>query len=327
MSGSTASDSAVGTATEFVAGTPKRTVCYGTFAGDLSDPSFRFRISFVAHDGRFEMHSHEYAELMIVLGGRATHLTDVESHTLEGGDLFVINAGRRHGFDDAQGLRLCNIMYDPEQFFANERDLESLVGYHALFQIAPRAMAFRERMHLSMDELAHVSDMLSALKAEQEGKADGWVVAARYQFLALATYLSRTYTRQTKNQTTPLIQMARVVSYIQQNYRETIGVEDLARLAHLSASQFQRRFKQVYNVTPMQFVTNVRMHAACELLKNPNYDVTRVAMATGFSTAAFFSAQFRRHRGESPSNYRKRHFSALASNEIDSQEGISQELE
>lgn len=327
MNSSTASDSAVGTATEFIAGAPKRTVCYGTFAGDLSDPSFRFRISFVEHDGRFEMHSHEYAELMIVLGGRARHLTDVESHALEGGDLFVINAGRRHGFDDAQGLRLCNIMYDPEQFFANERDLESLVGYHALFQIAPRALAFRERMHLSTEELARVSDMLSALKSEQEGKADGWTVAARYQFLALVTYLSRTYTRQTKNQTTPLIQMARVVSHIQQNYRETIGVEDLARLAHLSASQFQRRFKQVYNVTPMQFVTNVRMHAACELLKNPNYDVTRVAMATGFSTAAFFSAQFRRHRGESPSTYRKRHFSALTMDEIDSQEAVSQELE
>jgi len=328
MNGSTAgSESAVGTATEFVAGAPKRTVCYGTFAGDLSDPSFRLRISFVEHDGRFDMHSHEYAELMIVLGGRATHLTDVESHTLEGGDLFVINAGRRHGFDNAQGLRLCNIMYDPEQFFANERDLESLVGYHALFQIAPRTMAFRERMHLSTDELARVSEMLSALKAEQEGKADGWTIAARYQFLTLVTFLARIYTRQTKNQTTPLIQMARVISHIQQNYRETIGVEDLARLAHLSASQFQRRFKQVYNVTPMQFVTNVRMHAACELLKDPNYDVTRVAMATGFSTAAFFSAQFRRHRGESPSNYRKRHFAAQnGDTESDSQD-VMREIE
>jgi AraC-like DNA-binding protein/mannose-6-phosphate isomerase-like protein (cupin superfamily) len=308
----------VGTATEFVAGQPTAAPCYGTFAGDLQDQGFRFRISFVEHTGHFAMHSHEYAELVLVLAGTSTHLTDVENHPLEAGDVFVINAGRSHGFDRAQGLRLCNIMFDPAQFLENERELDGLMGYHALFQIGPRLTepaSFRERMHLTTEELARANAILSTLKNEYESKADGWTAAVRYQFLSLVTLLSRAYTQQKREQATPLIQMARVVSHIQQNFHTTISVEDLARLAHLSPSQFQRRFKQLYNVTPMQFVANVRIHTACEMLRNPNHDVTRVALATGFSTSAFFSAQFKKHMGESPSSYRKRRLVAQQGDE------------
>jgi AraC family L-rhamnose operon transcriptional activator RhaR/AraC family L-rhamnose operon regulatory protein RhaS len=310
----------VGTATEFIAGQPTAAPCYGTFAGDLQDQAFRFRISFVEHTGHFAMHSHEYAELVLVLAGTSTHLTYVENHALEAGDVFVISAGRSHGFDRAQGLRLCNIMFDPAQFLEGERELEGLMGYQALFHIGPRLTEpalFRERMHLATEELSHANLLLSALKNEYENKGDGWTASVRYQFLSLVTMLSRAYTQQKREQATPLIQMARVVSHIQQNFHETISVEDLARLAHLSPSQFQRRFKQIYNVTPMQFVTNVRIQTACEMLRNPNHDVTRVALATGFSTSAFFSAQFKRHMGESPSSYRKRRLASLQNNETE----------
>jgi mannose-6-phosphate isomerase-like protein (cupin superfamily) len=116
----------VGTATEFVVGERKTTVCYGTYNGDMLDQSFRFRISFVEHNDEFQMHSHEYSELVIVLAGRAVHLTDVDSHPLQTGDVVVINAGRSHGFSEAKGLQLCNIMYDPQQFLAGERDADGL---------------------------------------------------------------------------------------------------------------------------------------------------------------------------------------------------------
>lgn len=299
----------VGPTTEFVAGERKQGVCYGTYAGDILDKNFRFRISFVEHDGNFEMHSHEYAELVIVLAGHAMHLTDLENHPLETGDVVVINAGRKHGFADARGLRLCNIMYDPQQFLSGERELETLTGYQALFELGPRSeqpASFRERLHLTTQELAQINSMLTALKQESERKDEGWKAFVRYQFLTLVAFVSRAYTQRRSDQATPLLQMARVVSYIQQNYHMPIAVEQLAKLAHLSLCQFQRRFKRVHNQTPIQFVNNVRIHAACEMLKDPNNDVTHVALSTGFATSAFFSAQFRRHMGESPSSYRRR---------------------
>jgi len=254
------------------------------------------------------MHSHEYAELVIVLAGRAVHLTDVEQHPLQTGDVVIINAGRQHGFDDSKGLQLCNIMYDPQQFLAGERQLEELMGYRALFDLAPRSTRpteFSERIHLSLAELSYANGVLTALKQEYEKKETGWKASARYQFLMFVAFLSRAYTQQTNKEATPMLQMARVVSHIQQNYKSQVSVAELAALAHLSPSQFQRRFKQMYNATPMHYMNNVRIHAACELLKDPNKGVGEITLASGFSTSAFFCAMFKRSVGSTSSEYRR----------------------
>ena len=103
-----------------------------------------------------------------------------------------------------------------------------------------------------------------------------------------------------------MLQMARVVSHIQQNYTRQVSVTELAKLAHLSPSQFQRRFRKIYNVAPMQYINNVRIHAACEMLKDQNNSVSQIAHATGFATSAYFCAMFKRHMGETPSAFRQR---------------------
>jgi AraC family L-rhamnose operon transcriptional activator RhaR/AraC family L-rhamnose operon regulatory protein RhaS len=105
--------------------------------------------------------------------------------------------------------------------------------------------------------------------------------------------------------------MARVMSHIQQHFRETVSVDDLARIAHLSRSQFQRLFKRSYHITPLHFILKVRIHEACELLKDPNLDITNIALDTGFSSSSFFATQFRQYMGESPSEYRRKKLSQV----------------
>src|SRR5688500_12370748 len=106
--------------------------------------------------------------------------------------------------------------------------------------------------------------------------------------------------------------MANVISHIQRHYRESLPLADLARLAHWSASQFRRNFKRIYNTSPVKFITQVRLHEACEMLKDPNRDITDVAMESGFCSSSFFSTQFKAWLGESPSHHRRRKLSEIA---------------
>lgn len=304
----------IGSALELNSGQAKEKPCYGTYHGDIPDQSFRFNISIVEHHGSFPMHSHEYSELVIVLGGRATHLTNHGNHPLEDGDVVVINRYARHGFGDAQGLKLCNIMYDPRQFLAGHRELDKMMGYHALFDLQPRSRhprEFRERLHLATDELMYVTSLISTLKAEFDGRSDGRQIVIKSTFLLLVTHLSRLYAKQRQYTTTPLVRMANVISYIQEHFAEDLRVDDLAKIAHWSASQFQRNFKRLYNTTPIQFINQVRIHEACELLRDPNTDITNVALATGFSSSSFFSMRFKRSMGERPSDYRRKKLSEM----------------
>ena len=304
----------IGSAVELNGGCTKEKPCYGTYHGDIPDRSFRLNITVVQHEGSFPLHSHEYAELVIVLGGRATHLTNYGNHPLEDGDVVVINRHTKHGFADAQGLKLCNIMYDPRQFLAGQRDLDKMMGYHALFDLEPRSRPaeFKGRLHLSTDELVYVTSLISTVKAEFDSRHDGRQTMIKSIFLLLVTHLSRLYTRQKEHTGTPLVRMANVISHIQRHYREPLRQADLARLAHWSASQFRRNFKRIYNTSPVKFITQVRLHEACEMLKDPNRDITGVAMEAGFSSSSFFSTQFRSYLGESPSDYRRRKLSEIA---------------
>jgi AraC-like DNA-binding protein/mannose-6-phosphate isomerase-like protein (cupin superfamily) len=304
----------IGSAVEINGGHLRERPCYGTYHGDIPDASFRFNITVVKHQGAFPIHSHEYVELVIVLSGRAMHLTNYGNHALEDGDVVVINRHTRHGFSEAHDLTLCNIMYDPAQFLSGHRDLDKMMGYHALFDLEPRARRseFKERLHLSTEELVYVTSLISTLKSEFDSQYDGRKTSIRCTFLLLVTQLSRLYARQKEHASTANVRMANVMSYIQTHYREPLPLEDLARLAHWSPSQFRRNFKRIYNTSPIKFISQVRLHEACEMLKDPNRDITDVAMETGFSSSSFFATQFRNYLGESPSQYRRRKLSEIA---------------
>jgi AraC-like DNA-binding protein len=103
--------------------------------------------------------------------------------------------------------------------------------------------------------------------------------------------------------------MTNVVSHIQKHFREPLAVDELASIAHLSASQFQRNFKRIYNTTPIHFINQVRIHEACEMLEDPNRDITEIAFETGFCSSSFFATQFKRYMGESPSQFRRKKLS------------------
>jgi AraC family transcriptional regulator, L-rhamnose operon regulatory protein RhaS len=258
------------------------------------------------------MRSQEYSELVIVLEGRATHLTDYGAYRLESGDVAVINGSTRHGYRDAKNLKLCVIMYDPRQFPGGNRDLRQMAGYQALFGAEPQndaAAGLNQRLHLPAEEMVYVTSLVSALQSEFEGRLAGWQTVIKSTFLLLVTCLSRWH--QPGELGTPLVRMANVMAHIRRHFREPLALEELARLAHVSVSQFQRNFKRVYNTTPIHFITRVRLHEACELLKDPNQDITNIALETGFGSSSFFATQFKRYMGESPSQFRRKKLAEL----------------
>ena len=102
----------------------------------------------------------------------------------------------------------------------------------------------------------------------------------------------------------PYMELNEVLEHVRANYAEPLKVEDLARIAHLSPSQFERRFKKVFQITPTQHILNVRVRAACNLLSGTNDTIASIALECGFYDHSHFSRNFQRTMGISPSEYR-----------------------
>ena len=102
-------------------------------------------------------------------------------------------------------------------------------------------------------------------------------------------------------------ELEEVVRYIVENLSKKLYIDDLARLAGLSERQFERKFKQVFMLSPQQFIMKVRLEAASQALSTTTTSVTQIALQHGFFDQSYFTRQFTRHIGVTPKEYRKRH--------------------
>ncbi|MEN1680433.1 MAG: AraC family transcriptional regulator [Planctomycetota bacterium] len=111
----------------------------------------------------------------------------------------------------------------------------------------------------------------------------------------------------------PYERLKAAISHITDHYDEKITLAQLAALSHLSLSQFKRVFKQLFRQTPQQYLAQVRVNAACILLRETPDSLESIASQTGYYDASHFSRQFRAQMGRSPSDFRAS-FRAQAAN-------------
>ncbi|MBP3983463.1 AraC family transcriptional regulator [Pseudoxanthomonas helianthi] len=95
----------------------------------------------------------------------------------------------------------------------------------------------------------------------------------------------------------------RVVDYMQEHFGETLRVQMLAELAGLSVAQLERHFRRVFQITPQQLLTKLRIEAAMRLLQGNN-TIANIGQSCGFADQSAFSRQFKATVGISPRDYR-----------------------
>ena len=98
-----------------------------------------------------------------------------------------------------------------------------------------------------------------------------------------------------------------ISSYFSFHLSDPLSVEDMARRAHLSPSRFHELFKQQYGTTPHQYLMDMRISHACELLRNTALTQEQIAVYCGFSNVHHFSKAFKRKIGMPPGQFRANH--------------------
>jgi PAS domain S-box-containing protein len=105
----------------------------------------------------------------------------------------------------------------------------------------------------------------------------------------------------------PFRRMRAVKEFIGEHFGEGITVADLAAVAHLSVSQFERRFKQVFDERPARFLIHYRLTRASQLLVHSDFSISEVAQRVGFYDHSHFTREFKALFAMPPGRYRQRH--------------------
>lgn len=105
----------------------------------------------------------------------------------------------------------------------------------------------------------------------------------------------------------PYLELATVADHLKIHFREKLDVPSLAKMAHMSVRQFERKFRATFQMTPQDYMIRMRVIEACDLLIRTNEPVTSVALDAGFYDHSDFARQFRRQMGQTASQYRAGH--------------------
>jgi AraC-like DNA-binding protein len=94
--------------------------------------------------------------------------------------------------------------------------------------------------------------------------------------------------------------IAEAISWLRKNYAEPFSANELADKARMSLSTFNRYFRQVTSISPLQFQKRLRLLEAQRLMVAQGEDASRAAFAVGYESVTQFNREYKRLFGSPP---------------------------
>lgn len=258
------------------------------------------------------LHQHDFYEINLVIEGKGTHYFNEQAINTRIGDLFIIPPNVKHGYTNDHDLKIFHSLLSPA-FFNFYPSLKSLNGYKALFDIEPsfRSTIQHNFLHLSRTQREDtLNDIQSCLKYSQHNLYD-FNIQSAIIFQMLCKYC-KYYTSIAvspdphRTQKTYTAMVIYAMEYIQKHFAENITIDKIAHELFVSKTTFQRYFKQVANISPINYLTQQRINASKDMLISTNRSISYIAIECGFFDSSHFVRTFKNSEGITPAEFRKK---------------------
>jgi AraC-like DNA-binding protein len=274
------------------------------------DPGFPLAVlEYVTQGDRDRMHWHDHLEVALVADGRGSFLFGRRVLPAEVGDIFFIDNSQPHVAlaDAGTSLRLLLVLFRPE-LIAGPGCRELDLGYLAPFRIDERTASPRIRGGSTL--AAEIAPVLRELQAtwERHDPAERHLADAtlrrvlalvnRHRGAGSTAAAARTVADRRE-------QIRPVLAYVDRHCRDSITLEDVAEVVHVSPSRVRHVFKDVTGVSFKEYVTQVRVAEAKRLLLSTDLSVAEIARAVSYTNLHQFYKVFYRSCSMSPGEYRR----------------------
>ncbi|MGO4548159.1 helix-turn-helix domain-containing protein [Paenibacillus sp. 2TAB23] len=248
------------------------------------------------------LHWHTALEINYIEQGSGYYLINGSRYDFQQGDIVLIHANDLHRAFEGEGLVMNIVMFDPSLLALEQRyDAELLIPFRDIGQRFDYVLERTQQAH------GLLGSILLEMKAEFERKEPHFEVVVRAKLIQLLAFVNRYFARNNKNES----QHARgtetiraVLRDIESDIAYPWSLGKLAEAAHLSPSRFSALFVQVVGTSPLDYLIQLRLSQAANLLETTDKKIIEVAAECGFRNLSNFNRLFKQHVGKLPSEFR-----------------------
>lgn len=238
-----------------------------------------------------------HSALIVLLEGEASiERNDGIIRTGKGAVCFC-KAGSTYGIyaDDPSGASVAVIYFDVLQGLGPNES-----GSHA---ISESAFLFPEEPVGTGDTDARLILQCSSLRelVRHPDEFKRW--RAQIDFQEMVYGILTAHRQNRKNDKTQALEQ--VKNFLEEHYGEEISVDQLAAMVELSPKYFAEVFKKTYGSGVMEYLAQIRMNKAKQLMLGSDLLLREVAHSVGYKDEFYFSRKFKKEIGLSPSEYMK----------------------
>lgn len=262
-------------------------------------------------------HRHEYVQIVYICKGKLKHVINNNVFDVYKGDIFVIPPFVPHYYIDEyhEKFELIEFEFVPE--FVNEKfsrkvNTDSFLDFAYLEPFLVSENEIKPRLNLTGTLQLEVESIFSEILREYEQREMDFELIIKALLLKLLVLVGRAYNKHIINSETQGIfdrhrdALYKAIKYINDNYNKDLNVEEVSKVALLSQSYFRYLFKQMTQQTFTEYINNLRVTKAVELLKKRrDMKVIDICYEVGYNNINHFNRIFRQETGVSPMFYRK----------------------
>lgn len=249
-------------------------------------------------------HFHPELQLCHVISGSGQRLIGDRVCPIEPGEVVLLGANVPHVWRyDSAGMEPVDaivVHFDEQLFGAEWLQKKEFQDVRLLLSRAGQGLlargSLRESVAVQLQQLpetqglARVISLLEILHKLSESRQLSPICSSGYQPVAARLDVER---------------LRRACDYIAEHAFGCIDRDTVAQVVHMSGSGFSRFFKTHTGLTFQEFVADVRVSKACQLLISTNDGMASIAAACGFGDLTTFNRAFRKLRDCTPSDYRR----------------------
>ncbi len=235
-------------------------------------------------------HYHDEIEMIYVCSGSAAAIIDGTRYEADAGKAILIFPGQEHSYECTEDGHYFVILVATSALIALKNILDS--------HLPEQYVVTFEDDHPSVEFLYKLDD------GAKEEKSDTYMIG--YLNLLFDRIIPRLCMESRRGTgSNAATSLTRIVNFCHDNFAEDLTLDSVGEHVFLSRYYISHLLREQMNTTFGEFLTGLRLDAACKKLKDTNLKVEEIAHAVGFRSVRTFNRAFAQKKGMPPLTYRK----------------------